>query len=747
MEREQELEWLEAQKIVFSEDLVAAAEKQLQFLAAVDRRRFLYDGPLLERAIHRYKTYWLPLLARHTESGAPDGSLLVPLDCEWIWHCHRLNPIQYKKDCEKLYGRVLDNKNVQSTVEDKLGHQTAEVWSMFCPDEPFELEPGSYSAETNIIKHTDTVNSITYDLVSAVNRQSSFYYQVCRPIMHDKRFLDGSVARYKGFLRLIKRCSEMPMAYFCVPTYDIDLIWHSHQLQPISYQRDTMELLGKVLEHDDTDSDRSKGKKLDTGFSGTTKMWEDAYGFRYWRAGAMHRGVVPALLESTPHLSIYNRTQLLGFHRPETSLPLKKTMVVEVLLEIVGIKNLPASLKGNVFVTFSKKKPDVFLNGTCELTIFSETGKKRGAGFECEPVGDLVLAVMTKSEPAETIGNISISLEERMDPNAELSLLEWFELKTYNRNANSKPIYLHVAASFTTPVPAPHVFEMLKFHPFSMYACNFPFPNVSQHIRSWTRVIDRHGSDIIRLQMRKLQKTGGNKHPIWKPSIFGMMGLSKNSYLLAEYADNTWFFKDSDLSLRIEQKASQEGHIVELKSSGQLKLIPGRKLDYQPGNVEPDNADEFMTVVEFTAENPYGKAIALLDMKSALVKVSEDWFALPALLIAFILSHLLKKGGSFTLAPSMENLKEKGGSFTLAPSMENVKVTPCLEEAGVTDSSSAPGMLAAEVNLKSGGSCGGCGAGGCGDGFTAAKGGGCGGGCVSGCSADVNTNGGKASGG
>ncbi|KAK8942145.1 hypothetical protein KSP40_PGU019891 [Platanthera guangdongensis] len=461
MEKEQESEWLEAQKIVISEDLVAAAEQQLRFLAAVDRRRFLYDGPLLERAIHRYKNYWLPLLARHTESGAPDGSLLVPLDCEWIWHCHRLNPIQYKEDCEKLYGRVLDNKNVQSTVGDKLGHQTAEIWSMFCPDEPFELESRSSSAETNIIKHADTLNSITYDLVSAVKRQYSFYYQgslgapvkvspcdleaagsspgssllqkcrVCRPIMHDKRFLDEAVARYKGFLRLIKRCSEMPMAYFCVPTYDIDLIWHSHQLQPISYQRDTVELFGKVL------------------------------------------------------------------------------------LEIVGIKNLPASLKGNVFVSFSKKKPDVFLNGSCDLTIFSETGKKLGAGFECEPVGDLVLAVMTKSEPAETIGNISISLEERMYPNAELFLLEWFELKTYNRNANSKPIYLHVAVSFTTPVPAPHVFEMLKFHPFSMYACKFPFPNVSQHIRSWIRVIDRHGSDIIRLQMRY----GGENNFKFIPSI------------------------------------------------------------------------------------------------------------------------------------------------------------------------------------------------------------------------------------
>ncbi|KAK8950284.1 hypothetical protein KSP40_PGU004464 [Platanthera guangdongensis] len=92
-------------------------------------------------------------------------------------------------------------------------------------------------------------------------------YMVCRPpgkpIMHDKRFLDEAVARYEGFLCLIKRCSETPMD-------------------------------GKVLEHDDTDSDRSTGKKLDSGFSATTKMSDYAYGLRYWRAGAMNRGVTCA---------------------------------------------------------------------------------------------------------------------------------------------------------------------------------------------------------------------------------------------------------------------------------------------------------------------------------------------------------------------------------------------------------------------------------------------------------------------
>ena len=52
-EKEQELEWLKAQKIEITVDLLVAAKQQLQFLAAVDKNRWLYDGPTLDKAIFR----------------------------------------------------------------------------------------------------------------------------------------------------------------------------------------------------------------------------------------------------------------------------------------------------------------------------------------------------------------------------------------------------------------------------------------------------------------------------------------------------------------------------------------------------------------------------------------------------------------------------------------------------------------------------------------------------------------------
>ena len=54
-QKEQEVEWSTAQKIAVSVGLIAAAKQLLQFLAAIDRNRHLYQGPALDRAIYRYK--------------------------------------------------------------------------------------------------------------------------------------------------------------------------------------------------------------------------------------------------------------------------------------------------------------------------------------------------------------------------------------------------------------------------------------------------------------------------------------------------------------------------------------------------------------------------------------------------------------------------------------------------------------------------------------------------------------------
>ncbi|KAM1014348.1 hypothetical protein TB2_044174 [Malus domestica] len=332
MERKQEREWAEAQKIVISKDLVAAAKQQLKFLAVVDRNQHLYDGPALYKAIYRYKYCWLPLLAKYAESEVSEGPLVVPLDCEWIWHCHRLNPVRYVTDCANLCGRILVNHNFVSSVQGTCKKKTEEIWIKLYPEEPYELDMSSCLSHGSAKNYYATSESTKYNLASAVRRQIPFFYQVSRSYMNDNLFLEGAVDRYKGFLHLIKRNRERSITRFCVPTYDIDLIWHSHQLHPASYCKDLVAIMGKVLEHDDTDSDRTKGQKLDVGFSETAKQWEEMFGSRYWRAGAMYRGSAPSPLPTyLSQLQIQTgRKKVVQSDRNKNIIQLPKTTFVEV---------------------------------------------------------------------------------------------------------------------------------------------------------------------------------------------------------------------------------------------------------------------------------------------------------------------------------------------------------------------------------------------------------------------------------
>lgn len=153
--------------------------------------------------------------------------------------------------------------------------------------------------------------------------------------MSNDLYLAGAVARYKGFLHQIKRNKERSIKSFTVPTYDIDLIWHTHQLYPSAYCKDLIDIMGSVLEHDDTDSDRTKGMKLDVGFSGTTNFWEDRYGVRYWRAGAMYRGSAPSPVRTTPYpcLSLEKKNYASGECQKIINLP--ETEAIEVVSDIL----------------------------------------------------------------------------------------------------------------------------------------------------------------------------------------------------------------------------------------------------------------------------------------------------------------------------------------------------------------------------------------------------------------------------
>ncbi|KAJ0547139.1 putative Glycine-rich domain-containing protein [Helianthus annuus] len=409
MENYEDLEWVEAQKIVISTDLVTATKRLLKFLKAVHDNGKLYNGCVLERAVFRYKYCWLPLLAKYTSrSKISEWRLVVPLDCEWIWHCHRLNPVRYMSDCKELFGIILDPCGVViSSVEGSCKKETEALWNAMYPEEPYVLDFDDCFPNDTQNRLASSL-STKYDLVSAVERQSSFYYQVSRSFMKDDIFLEGAVERYKGFLHMIRRNIETKSNNFCVPTYDIDLMWHTHQLHPLSYCNDTMCLLGNVLDHDDTDSDRTKGHKLDSGFSKTTKQWNEMFLSRYWRAGAMYMPPVQSQKRCIKPSQLF------------------EIMSTEIMVEVTEIRSLSTKHKGNFVLSIAKKQHDMLFKDKQRLSICADIKETQAILFQCEPKG-VLLFDLDLDDSSKSLGTCSISLSAL---DSKLVTPIWLEFET-----------------------------------------------------------------------------------------------------------------------------------------------------------------------------------------------------------------------------------------------------------------------------------------------------------------------------
>lgn len=83
-------------------DLVTSAQSEYDFLRIIDAHPALYMDPVIRNPIYRYEQYWLPLVSQNQEKPLP-----APLDIEWVWHSHILNP--FRSNCYKIANRFVDH--------------------------------------------------------------------------------------------------------------------------------------------------------------------------------------------------------------------------------------------------------------------------------------------------------------------------------------------------------------------------------------------------------------------------------------------------------------------------------------------------------------------------------------------------------------------------------------------------------------------------------------------------------------
>ncbi|XP_045161890.2 uncharacterized protein LOC123526677 [Mercenaria mercenaria] len=255
-----------ASKLMFSIDLLPQVSKHIEFLERVAEVPDLKDENVLRRAVYRYEKYWLPLAAVHR-----DKCLAAPLDIEWIWHCHMLSPNNYESDCISLVGVVVSHTFYNKQEREQSLQVAKNGWVQMYgdKDEPFTME----FSKLDIDAVETFRSSLSYDLVAAALRQSTFYDKISSIEYKNENELENANERYKQYIYLCKLLPQLSLT----PSISMDLLWHTHQANPHVYKFDMEKILRRLLLHDDTNTDHGEGSKLHKATQLTKTSWEKIY--------------------------------------------------------------------------------------------------------------------------------------------------------------------------------------------------------------------------------------------------------------------------------------------------------------------------------------------------------------------------------------------------------------------------------------------------------------------------------------
>ncbi|OAE34691.1 hypothetical protein AXG93_4735s1070 [Marchantia polymorpha subsp. ruderalis] len=695
-------------------DLIAAAKRQLRFLEVVDQTAALQQNELLRCAVFRYWNYWLPLASKFQACGFPSNDhqtsidcLLAPLDCAWIWHCHKLNPVRYGKDCIMHFGEVIDIRTVPGgdSTEADLQQASSEFWQTEYPGEPYHLilpfEDGLSDEFQKVLEiqcaklRPLSPPMLSYDLVAAADRQRHFFYQVQRSWFKDDEFLQEAVQRYRAYLYMMQQAlqsrKEDDPQVFLVPTFDIDLIWHTHMLHPSTYARETTNLMKRVLDHDDTDTDRGAGKKLNTGFIDSCNRWWTTFGTVYERAGAMYRGPDPpmrrapakhtkdgwamgrerTILEFTEkgkwNSSHYD--SLMTSDAEQTpAVDARSTCQVHVV--ILSAKNLPKPLVHQkdtfqVRVTALQRCPFLSVHtenkkaygenqvewnhgiameaeqGTIglqfELLRTSKLRKKAGCSSRgLSKISEFVASTnTTKQNKITSLGTVNIYWVE----------VDFHESRRISKSLDTANAVMQFCISVTKFRPAPRLFRTLH-SPVTednhrMVALHIGNSIVPQQGRWTTKTVVNHkGTPIYKIQQR-LDET------------FTGQDLATCRLLSTEYHKKNknireWNLFNDGAILTVYKPSTTTNDVpcdlYGLLGRNRMRLLSGRRMEYAVANDR--SKEKFLTLMRYTPEAPTGTATALLNLTKACFEVQPEESTVLVLLISAAVTMSLHEFGT-----------------------------------------------------------------------------------------------------
>lgn len=126
-------------------------------------------------------------------------------------------------------------------------------------------------------RYWENFTPFALDLSGAVMRQGLFVEKMFKlDWLHSPSARDTMARLIVKYERFIAIMAANPTK-IAVPTLDVDLAWHTHQLSPSSYYAYSLEKTSKFVDHDDKIDENT----LSTQFEWTSKQYQDRYGEVY----------------------------------------------------------------------------------------------------------------------------------------------------------------------------------------------------------------------------------------------------------------------------------------------------------------------------------------------------------------------------------------------------------------------------------------------------------------------------------
>ncbi|KAJ4968808.1 hypothetical protein NE237_015509 [Protea cynaroides] len=669
----------DAAGIRFSIDLVSAARKHLSFLRTVADSPWLHQSNTTLLSIRRYDELWMPFVA-DLMVGLKPPMLLPPLDIQWVWHCHSLNPAKYWQYCEsrfsKLVGKpiILDDENEEYAL-----NRCRDLWILRYPSEPFEIE-----ADTTIDIDDSLVTTVTdEDIFSEISKNRSLYSKFSEPYMSEIVYLIAARQRYKGLLYLLQKLGDGGgSSSHLVPTSDILLMWLTHQSYPLAYAGDMKEMEGDLAKLVGV-WDSVNGEDI----KATKELWEKTFDQPYEKAGATLDQTLSAKSPIYWEISDYDINRKY------------KSMEPRFLLEVcIFVKsNLKELEKGtkDEFLRLSTIKCHKELR--IDEPIVDGVSWRRTWRLYCE-FGTKGVVIERRRHGGGFFRRTSTLIDKVVFLWNELlrapSLIQANEMKH-----QTEQLSLRVMASITPPVQAPYLLKCVPDRVTDdsgamisdeILRMNSYRPQEGRWLSR--TVLDHAGRDcfVIRIRVRAGFWRRGGETPVsvrWQERIIeiregswkyiaGSIGTVPEKVVgtatpieeKSEAKKASWHLSTGDeLTIQWESSSSSPGFFFHLENNNSLehsekvRLLRGRKMQYQVSkrfdpernqvqfqdkDQEDDGANEageeeeeegFVTVVRFSPDNPNGRATALLNWKLLVVELLPEEDAVLVLLLCMVI--------------------------------------------------------------------------------------------------------------